>query len=79
MVTAQNAFEWLRTFGRVALGRAEHSPFVEVTRGEEFLVRFDRKIPYQLDGGARPPVKKLRIKVHPGSVTICVPPPTAAG
>jgi diacylglycerol kinase family enzyme len=78
VITAQNAFEWLRTFGRVALGRAEQSPFVEVTRGEEFLIRFDRKIPYQLDGGARPPVKKMRIKVHPGSVKICVPPPAAA-
>jgi diacylglycerol kinase (ATP) len=73
VVTAQNALEWLRTFGRLALGRAEHSPFVEVTRGAEFQVTFDKKTPYQLDGGARPAVKKLRIKVHPGSVRICVP------
>jgi diacylglycerol kinase (ATP) len=73
VVTAQNMFEWLRTFSRVALGRAEQSPFVEVTRGAEFLIRFGRKIPYQLDGGARPADKKLRIKVHPGSVRICVP------
>jgi diacylglycerol kinase (ATP) len=78
VITAQNAFEWLRTFGQVALGRAEQSRFVEVTRGKEFLIRFDRKIPYQLDGGARPPVKKMRIKVHPRSVKVCVPPPAAA-
>ena len=73
VVTAQNTVEWLRTFGRVALGRAEQSPFVEVTRGAEFQVTFDRKTPYQLDGGARPAVRKMRIKVHPGSVRICVP------
>ena len=34
VVTAQNALEWLRTFSRLALGQAERSPFVEVTRGE---------------------------------------------
>ena len=73
VVTAKNPVEWARTFGRLALGQAEQSPFVEVTRGTKFRIRFDRKIPYELDGGARPAAGKLRIKVHPGSITICVP------
>jgi diacylglycerol kinase (ATP) len=73
VVTAGHPVEWARTFGRVALGRADRSPFVEVTRGKKFRVRFDRKLPYELDGGARKAVRKMRIKVHPASVTVCVP------
>jgi diacylglycerol kinase (ATP) len=79
VVTAQNPVEWARTFGRVALGRAERSPFVEVTRGRKFRVRFDRKLPYELDGGTRQAVRDMRIKVHPGSITVCVPPGAANG
>jgi len=36
-------------------------------------IRFGQKVRYELDGGARPASKKLRIRVHPGSVTVCVP------
>jgi YegS/Rv2252/BmrU family lipid kinase len=73
VVTAKNPAEWARTFGRLALGQAERSPFVEVTRGTKVKVRFDRKIPYELDGGARPACRELRVKARPGSITICVP------
>jgi len=73
VVTAANPADWMRTLGRVAAGSAERSPFVEMTTGTSFRIRFDRKLPYELDGGARPAVKDLRIKVHPRSVTICVP------
>jgi len=73
VVTAKNPVEWASTFGRLALGRAEKSPFVEVTQGKKFRIRFDRKLPYELDGGARPAVKQLKIKVRPRSVEICVP------
>jgi diacylglycerol kinase (ATP) len=73
VITAKNPVEWARTLGRVALGHAEGSPFVELTRGKRFRIRFDRQLPYELDGGARPATTKLRIKVHPGAVRICVP------
>ena len=73
VVTAGNAAQWARTLGRVMLGEAERSPFVHVTRGRKFRVRFDPQLPYELDGGARPAARKLRIKVHPSSVRICVP------
>jgi diacylglycerol kinase (ATP) len=75
VVTAANPADWIRTFGRIAAGGAKRSPFVEMTTGTSFRIRFDKKLPYELDGGARPPVRKLRIKVHPRSVTICVPAP----
>jgi diacylglycerol kinase (ATP) len=73
VVTAKNPADWARTFSRLALGQAERSPFVEVTRGTKVKVRFDRKIPYELDGGARPACRELRVKARPGSITICVP------
>jgi hypothetical protein len=36
-------------------------------------VDFDRATVYELDGGVRKATKKLRIKVRPASITICVP------
>jgi diacylglycerol kinase (ATP) len=78
VVTAKNPVEWGRTFGRLAFGQAERSPFVEVTHGTKVKIRFDQKFPYELDGGARPACRELRIKARPGSITICVPAGAAA-
>jgi diacylglycerol kinase (ATP) len=75
VVTAANPVEWARTLGRVALGKAENSPFVEVTRGAKMKIRFSRATPYELDGGARPAAAKLTVKVAPASITVCVPVP----
>jgi diacylglycerol kinase (ATP) len=74
VVTARNPAQWARTFGRLALGHPERSPFAKVTQGKKFRIRFDQKVRFELDGGARPASKKMRIKVRPGSVTVCVPP-----
>jgi diacylglycerol kinase family enzyme len=79
VVTARNPVEWARTLGRVALGKSEKSPFVEITRGKKFRIRFDRQFLYELDGGARPAVSKMKIKVHPSSIRICVPAKEADG
>ena len=75
VVTARTPVQWARTFGRIALGHPERSPFAKVTRGRKFSIRFDQKVRFELDGGARPASRKLRIKVCPSSVTVCVPPP----
>jgi diacylglycerol kinase (ATP) len=73
LVTAKNPAEWARALGRVAQGRAEKSPFVEVTQGRRFRIRFNRPTRYELDGGSRTTVKELRIKVRRGSIKICLP------
>jgi diacylglycerol kinase (ATP) len=75
VVTANNALEWARTMGRVAMGSPEESSFVEVTRGRRFEVRFAEPFLYEVDGNPRRAVKRLRIAVHPGSITLCVPAP----
>ncbi len=73
VVTARNPIQWARTFGRLALGHPDQSPFTEVTQGKRFRIRFDQKVAFELDGGARPASKTLRIRVRPNSVTVCVP------
>lgn len=72
VVTAKSRVQWIRTLGRVAMGRSETSPFVEVTRGTSMKIRFDRPLAYELDGGPRAATKKMRIKVHTASITVCV-------
>jgi diacylglycerol kinase (ATP) len=74
VVSARNPVQWARTFGRVAVGHPEQSPFAKVAQGKKFRIRFDRKVRFELDGGARPASDKLRIKARPSSVTVCVPP-----
>jgi diacylglycerol kinase (ATP) len=73
VVTASNPVQWARVFSRLAAGSGAKSPFVQVTGGKRFNVTFDRPFRYEIDGGARPPATKLRIRVHPASVTVCVP------
>jgi diacylglycerol kinase (ATP) len=74
VVKARNPLQWARTFGSLAAGHPDQSPFVKVTQGKKFRIRFNQKVRFELDGGARPASKKLRIKVRPNSVTVCVPP-----
>jgi diacylglycerol kinase (ATP) len=73
IVTAKNPVQWTRTLGRVAVGKTEKSPFVRTTKGKKFKISFDRPFAYELDGGSRPSTKRLRIRVHPSSILICVP------
>jgi diacylglycerol kinase (ATP) len=73
VVTAEGAVEWARTLGRMAVSRSDRSPFVRVTRAQEIDVKLDRPLPYELDGGDREPTKRLRARVEPGAVTVCVP------
>jgi diacylglycerol kinase (ATP) len=76
VVTAKSRTQWVRTIGRVVIGRAENSPFVVTARGTKMRMKFDRAIAYELDGSVRKETKKLRVKVRPGSIVICVPVPT---
>ena len=74
VVTARNPADWARVFGRIVAGQPAKSKFVRITSGKRIKIRFDRPFPYELDGGERKPIRKLKIKVHPASITVCVPP-----
>jgi YegS/Rv2252/BmrU family lipid kinase len=73
VVTAEGVVQWIRALARTALGSADRSKFVRTTKARKIRVELDRKMPYELDGGDRKPKKRLRIKVQPAAVTLCVP------
>jgi diacylglycerol kinase (ATP) len=73
VVTAAGAMDWVRTLSRSAIGDVEGSPFVETTSGEVFDVELGKAIPYELDGSVRKKTKRLKFKVRPEAITICVP------
>lgn len=73
VVTADGLVDWARTIARTAVGSAEKSPFVHVTRAREIEISFGRKVLYELDGGDREKTRSLEIEVEPGAIEICVP------
>jgi diacylglycerol kinase (ATP) len=73
VVTAEGIVEWTRTLGRTALGRAEKSPFVRTASAKKIDVQMAKATPYELDGGDRPETKRLKIRVEPRAISICVP------
>lgn len=77
IITAKTRLQWVRTFVSVALGRVQTARLIETTRGTSMKIRFSRDMPYELDGGVRPATDRLRVKVRPASITVCVPRITA--
>lgn len=73
VTTADGALQWARTMGRMAVGRTEKSPFVRLTQARKVDVRFGRDTAYELDGGERGATRRLKVRVVPGAVTLCVP------
>ena len=73
VATARGASQWARTMGRMAVGRSEDSPFVHMTRARRIDVKLKKPLTYELDGGARGAVKKIRVEVAPAAVQVCVP------
>jgi len=73
VVTAKNGWQWLRVLARAASGSVARSPFVQLTRGREIVVKLGRKRAYELDGGIRPAARRLRVQVEPAALTVCTP------
>jgi diacylglycerol kinase (ATP) len=73
VITAKGVTQWTRALVRTAVGSADRSKFVQTTKAKKIDIRLDRKMPYELDGGDEKPVKRLKIRVEPAAVTICVP------
>jgi diacylglycerol kinase (ATP) len=73
VVTAEGAVEWARILGRAAVGSAERSPFVRTVSAKRVRIKLDREMPYELDGGDRPPTARLKVDVEPGALPVCVP------
>jgi YegS/Rv2252/BmrU family lipid kinase len=77
VATAQNAAQWARALGTMAVGRSDHSPFVRTTRARRIDVTLAAKLEYELDGGARAKTRRFTAEIVPAAVRICVPAPEA--
>ena len=73
VATAKGSLQWARTLGRMTAGRSDRSPFVQITRAKEIRVKLDVPMIYELDGGARGTTNRIRARVDPGALTICLP------
>ena len=73
VTNAEGLGQWARTVARTAVGTTTKSPFVQATKAKKVTAKLDRKVPYELDGGDRKKVKKLKARVDPGAITVAVP------
>ncbi len=73
VVTADGSVQWARILSRLATGHADRSKLVRTTRGHRVDVKLSKAAPYELDGGARPAQRRLRARIEPGAITVCVP------
>lgn len=73
VTSAEGLGQWARTVARTAVGTTSKSPFVQVTKAKKVRIELDRKVAYELDGGARKPAKVLKAKVLPDAITVRVP------
>jgi diacylglycerol kinase (ATP) len=76
VITAKGPVQWTRALARTAVGKAAASPFVETTCAGKIRVKFDRPVRYELDGGDRDLIKRMRIDIEPRAITVCVPEPS---
>jgi diacylglycerol kinase (ATP) len=76
VVTAEGVRQWAGTMVRAVVGTASKSPLAQTTKVRSVRIKLDRKVPYEIDGGDRKKVRKLRIEIEPDAVSLCVPVPT---
>lgn len=72
VITAEKLLHWVRVLVRLLSGHPERSSLTQTTRGCTVDITLDRATPYQLDGGARKPKKRLRASVEPGAISVSV-------
>jgi diacylglycerol kinase (ATP) len=73
VVTTEGVGRWLVVLARAALGRAATSRWVRMGRARLVDVSLQGELPFELDGGARPPAPRLQVSIEPGALTVCVP------
>ena len=73
VVRAETRVQWARVLGAAVAGRAERSPLVEATTGTRVEVVMERRLPWELDGGARSSTDHLKARVIPHGIGIRVP------
>jgi diacylglycerol kinase family enzyme len=73
VTTAQGNAQWAQALARITTGPADRSPYVRVARAKRIAVKLGRPLRYELDGGSRSKTSKVKARVVPAAVTVCVP------
>jgi YegS/Rv2252/BmrU family lipid kinase len=73
VVMAKGPVQWSRVLARMATGKPHKSKLVRAAAGSNIEIRLGRKLPYELDGGARKEVRRLRASIEPAAITLAVP------
>jgi len=73
VTNAEGLGEWARTMAHTAIGATSKSPFVQATKAKKVDAELSRKVRYEVDGGERTTVKRLKAKVEPKAITVRVP------
>jgi len=73
VVTATSATQWARVLSRAVTGKTAEAKYVEMTQAHTIDIALKSRRLYQVDGGDRSEVKKLKIRVQPRALTVCVP------
>src|ERR1019366_4514726 len=63
VVTAKNAWQWAKVFSEMVVGLNGESHLIEKARGRKIDVKLKRSQRYELDGGARPRTKRLKVRI----------------
>jgi diacylglycerol kinase (ATP) len=77
VVTAKGALQWSRVLTRLAAGNLDRSPFTKTTSARKIDIKLDDSMPYELDGGARPAKKRIKVSIEPVAISVCVPDTTS--
>ncbi len=76
VVSAEGRVQWARVMARVVgRGDAAQSPLIHATKARKVDVRFEEKVRFEIDGGARSKTRNLKVRVRPGALMVCVPQP----
>lgn len=78
VVTAETPMQWSRVLTRIAVGRTAKAKHVKAAVGRKIDVRLNQKRLYEVDGGDRNKVRRLKIRVEPKALLVCVPAQEAA-
>ena len=73
VVDARSAIEWLRVLASATFKRADKSPLTKMASAEHIAIRFDRSLPWEVDGGDRDRATDFDIRCVPEAVRICQP------
>jgi diacylglycerol kinase (ATP) len=73
VVTAKSVVQWSRLLARASVGRTSNSKYVRMTSGRRIDIELKPAQLYELDGGDREEVKRLKVRVDAKALTVCVP------